>query len=419
MDKIISSQLAPFSISNSKYYLILFLFWPFLAFLTAISDYSKKESKMVVYLFLIYYGLTFVLGNAGNDAERYALYMKNNADLPFSDFFKIIGGIYTSDTSVDIVEPLISFFISRFTTYHGVLFASYAALFGYFYLNSVNNLYDLYKNNNGWNTLFYLVFFILILPITAINGFRMWTAAWIFFFGAYHVILYRNPRYLLIALSSSLVHFSFLSANIILIIYFLAGNRNYIYLPIAMASFVLPHLLAPFFRSISLKLGGGLHSRYETYSNKDYIIATQQASEQSAWFLTLGNVVFFYYLLFAIVLMHVRYGYLIKGKAESNFYSFLLLFLAFVNFGKGIPSFGERFQILFFLFATTYIFLCFLKLPPNNINLLTWIGIFPLLLRTAVTFRQGSESINAWILTPGLGLPLLVPNLSIFDFLFQ
>jgi len=40
-------------------------------------------------------------------------------------------------------------------------------------------------------------------------------------------------------------------------------------------------------------------------------------------------------------------------------------------------------------------------------------------LYAAIAFRQGSVSINAWIFTPGFGLPLLVPGLSIADLLFH
>lgn len=419
MNKSSLDQFSLSSVQNGKYYLLLFLIWPFLALIAALINYNRKESKVIVYLFLIYYGLTFVLGNAGNDAERYALYMRNNSALPFSDFFKIVGGIYASDTSVDIVEPLISFFVSRFTSYHGALFAVYAAIFGYFYLKSVNLLYESQSESSGWNSIIFLTGFIVVLPITAINGFRMWTAAWIFFYGAYHVVLYRDPKFLLVALSSSLVHFSFLSANLILIIYFFAGNRNLVYLPIVLASFILPHLIAPVFQSISLKMGGGLQSRFETYSNESYILATQEVSRQAAWFLNLGTDLLFYYLLFAVAVIKLRFNYLMKEKVESNLYSFLLLFLAFVNFGSGIPSFGDRFMIVFFLFATFYVFLFFLKIPGNKIHWLALVGLFPMLLRTVVAFRQGSESMNAWIFSPGLGVPLFVPDLSLFEMLFQ
>lgn len=419
MNKVISGQLFQSFVSTGKYYLVLFILWPFLAFLLALTNYSQKEARKVVYIFLIYYGLTFVIGNIGADAERYAFMLNANARLPFSDFFKIVGGIYTSDTSVDIIEPLISFVVSRFTTYHGVLFAVYAGLFGFFYLKSINLLHDRYLENPGWSSMIIMAFFVLILPFTAINGVRMWTAAWIFFYGAYHVVLYRDARFLIIALGASLMHFSFLSANILLLIYFFAGNRNFIYLPLAVSSFVLPQLIAPVIQSVSLNLGGGLQNRFEMYTNEYVVIESQKSIEQVTWFLKISNELVFYYLLLAIIVIQLKDGSLMKEKYERNLFSFLLLLLSFVNFGKNIPSFGERYRILFFLFATVYIFLYIMKHSPYKINLLIWVGLFPMALYAAVAFRQGFESISAWILTPLLGLPLVIPDLSVADLLFH
>jgi len=127
-------------VKNSRHFLLLFLVWPFLAFITALANYDRKEARKMIYIFLIYYGFTYVIQQAGGDgadAVRYALYMRNNAERPFSDFFKIIGGLYTNETSMDIVEPFISFIVSRITSYHGILFAAYAALFGFFYLKAL------------------------------------------------------------------------------------------------------------------------------------------------------------------------------------------------------------------------------------------------------------------------------------------
>jgi hypothetical protein len=419
MNSDTSSKFYTLPITNSKHYLLLFLLWPFLALITALANYSQKESRKVIYLFLIYFGLTFVVSKTFNDSVGYVMQFKINAALPFSDFFKIVGGLYATDTSVDIVEPLISFIVSRFTDDHRILFAVYAAVFGFFYLISINLVYNRYRENPGWNVAIHLAFFTILIPITSINGFRFWTAAWIFFYGAYHVILQRDPRYLLITLGASMLHWSFLSANVVLVIYFFAGNRNVFYLPIALASFVLPQLLAPAFQSISLLLGGGLQGRFENYTNEDYLIFRKESLEQAAWFLKIGNQLVFYYLLMAIIVIQLNSGYLMKEKAERNLFSFLLLFLSFVNFGKAIPSFGSRFQIVFFLFATLYIILYFVKLPGKKVNLLTCFGLFPMILYAVVTFRQVSDMINVWIFTPGLGLPLLVPDLSIADFLFH
>lgn len=240
-----------------------------------------------------------------------------------------------------------------------------------------------------------------------------------FFYGAYYVIIHRDPRYLLITMASCLVHFSFLSANLILFIYYFAGNRNFIYLPLAITSFVLPQLIAPYLKLLSLRLGGGLQARVEMYTNEYYVSTVHQEFEQTAWFMQIGNILIFYYLLFAIVTIKLRYGSIITDKAEKNLFSFLLLFLSFVNFGKSIPALGSRFQILFLLFATAYVLMALVKLPENNIRFITWIGIFPMALYAAITFRQGSESINSWIFTPGFGLPLAVPGLSLAELLFH
>lgn len=419
MYKGLSNQILPISVSSTKNYLILFLLWPFLAFITALMNYSQKEARKVVYLFLIYYGFSFVIsGDVFFDALGYAVKLRNNAELPFSDFFKIVGGIYATDTSVDIIEPLISFIVSRFTSNHGVYFAIWAAIFGFFYLKSINKLYKNYQDNPGWNSMIFMILFIVILPVTTINSVRMWTAAWIFFYGAYYVILYHDAKYLLLTFASILIHWSFLTANLLLLIYFLAGNRNYIYFPLALISFVLPNLIAPFFKTASMRLGGALEGRFDMYSNQYYMEERQDSIEQSAWFLQLGENLILYYLIFLIIVIQFRLKNVFKEDSDRNLYSFLLLFLAFVNFGKAIPSFGGRFQILFFLFATLYVFIYYQRLPNKKLTLLPIIGLIPIVLYAAVEFREGADSLSAWIFAPGFGLPLFVPALSIADLLF-
>ena len=413
------SNVTPVTVSSGKNYLLLFLIWPFLALLTAIANYSRKEAKMVVYIFLIYYGFSFIIPSEGSDSARYAFWLKENAALPFSEFFNIVKGLHSTGASVDIVEPLISFIVSRFTTHHSILFAAYAALFGFFYLKSINLLHDNYMKSPGINSMIIMVFFVLIIPITHINGFRMWTASWIFFYGAYHVILHRDARYLIIALAASLVHYSFFAVNVILLIYFIVGNRNIIYFPIAIVSFIIPNLVAPIFESMSLRLGGGLQRRFEVYSSEEYILAVQQQFEQTSWFIQLGNSLVFYFLLLAIILIQLRSDTTGKEQPEINLYSFLLLFLAFINFSTVFPTLGGRFQLVFFLFATLYVFQYFLKMPGNRINYLLLIGLFPMLLYVAITFRIGSGSINAWILSPVMGSPLFGSGISLADLLFN
>lgn len=407
-----------YSASSTRNYLILFILWPFLAFITALVNYNQKVARNVVYMFLIYIGLSVFIESTGMDSASYIRAFQNNASLPFSEFFKIVGGLYSANASVDIVEPFISFIVSRFTSNYKFLFAAYAALFSFFYLKSVDLLYDRYHEKSGWNTLIFMLFFVSINSIQNINGFRMWTAAWVFFYGAYKVILYREKKFFLFTLGACFIHWSFISANVVLFIYFIIGNRNFIYLPVAIVSFVLPNMLNSFFNTVSLKLGGAIQDRYSGYSSEEYILSVGEYLGQNRWFVNLSKDLIFYYLIFAVIFISIFYKDLIREQHEKNLFSFLLLFLSFVNFGKAIPSFGNRFQIIFILFATLYVFLFFLKLPGNKINLLTLLGLFPMALYAAVEFRIASDVVNSWIFLPGFGLPLFVPGIPLAEFLF-
>ena len=404
--------------SNSKYYLILFFVWPFLAFLIALNNYSDKAAKRVVYAFIIYYGLLFVNNNTGMDSYRYVLDLIRTAQQPFSDFFQIVGGLY-SDTTVDIFEPFVTFIISRFTTSAGVFFAVWAAIMGYFYLRSIDLLYNRYHRNISWDALIFLIFFVFIYPVTAIYGIRMPTATWVFFYAAYHVILYRDKRFIWLALSSILIHWSFITVNALLLIYYFAGNRNIIYLPAAIVSFIIPNLFAPFFQLVSSRLGGAIQNRFSGYTNENYVEAMRQSYERTAWFIRIMNDSVFYFYILAIVIIQIFYKDYIKSKYQENLFSFLLLMISFVNFGRVIPTLSGRYQVVFFLFATLFVFLFFIKQGGRKINFITLLGLFPMLIYSAVQFRLGSSSINLWLFSPVFGLPLFLPEISIADILFK
>lgn len=371
----------------------------------------------MVFFFLVYYGLTFVYDNIYVDASRYVENLQQTAELPFSDFGKIVSGLY-SDTTLDIAEPFVTFVVSRFTKSGNIFFAVWAAIFAFFYMRSIRYFHDRYLAGPGLNALIFMAFFVLIQPITKVGGIRMPVATWIFFFGAFHVVMYRDPKYFLVALSASLVHWSFLTVNALLLIYLLAGNRNMVYFPIVILSFILPQLAAPYFESVARNLGGAFLQRYEGYSSQGYILNSMYEMQDAPWFVQMSGNLIFYYLLAAILFIYFFTSQYPKEKYERNLFSFLLLLVAFVNFGAVIPTFGGRFEIVFYLFATLYIFLHALKLEGNHLRLITWVGLFPMLLYIAVLFRIDSVSVSAFLFTPGLGVPLLAPAVSLADVLF-
>jgi hypothetical protein len=405
-------------VSNSHWnYLFLFLIWPFLAFVMAVMDYGNKISRRVVYFYLIYYGLTFVIATEWLDSAVYAEGLKDSATMNLSDFFSSLFGLH-SQTRVDFVEPMISFLVSRITTFHGILFAAYAAVFGFFYLKSINLLYDQYVENRNLNALIFLLFFISILPIFNINGFRMWTATWIFFFASYHVVILKNRKFLWLAFASPLVHFSFLPASLILALYVVLGNRNAIYLPLLVLSFILPSFLGSIFESAAGLLGAGIQARYSGYSSFETISSAAAYREELDWFMQIGFRLIFTYMVVAVMVARLLWVKTERQETEQNLFSFMLLFLSYANFGMSIPTFGTRFRTVFLLFAGLYLFYFFVKNFYRRINLLTWIGLFPIALYMAIGFRTGSLSVSVWLFSPGLGIPLLAPDFTLYDLLF-
>ena len=379
---------------------LLFLIWPFAAFLISIKQYHLKSSRNIIYLFLILYGFTFVIGHNGLDSYKYAENLKTAAGLPFSAFWDIVGGIYADDTSVDIAEPFIRFLISRVTDHPSLLFASFSLIFGFFYLNSINLLYDRFRESINYNALIHMLFFITVIPIFGINGFRFWTGAWVFFYGAYNVVLLRKKRFLIVCMTACMLHYSFLSANAVLIVYFLVGNRNVIYYPLVLISFIVPDLVAPYLSQAADFLSKGLESRIMGYTNINYKMAVLAASEKSRWFMQIFDKIVLYYLYFGILFLKFKYK-IFSQKAElQNLFSFMLIFLSFVNFARPIPSFGVRFQSIFILFAVLFIFLMFMKIKIKGLHIVTLIGLFPMALFAAIIFRMGTETINFKLFAP-------------------
>lgn len=419
MDKSLSYKNFAPSISSGKSYLILFIIWPFLAFIMALINYSKKEARPVVYFFLVYFGLTFVADNEAMDSFRYLETFRFYSTLPFSDFFRVLGGYYSHGASLDFMEPSIAFLLSRFTTIHHVYFGVFAAIFAFFYLRSFNLLYDQFKKSPNWNAWVFMVFSMVVVPITSLNGLRMWIAAWMFFFGAYQVLLTHKPKYLLVALSACLMHWSFINLNVLLIVWYLAGNRTFLYTSLAIISFFISRFLQPLLVLVAGFAGGGIAARVQGYTGESHSMTYSDWLAGNSWFLQLNQDLIWYFFIAAIILIRINRRNIVRDKFEENWYSFLLLLFTLVNFGRSIPDFGRRMQTIFILFSTVYVFLYFRNLPDQRLKFITIAGTIPLLLYALIEFREAADSMSALLLTPGLGVPLLNPGLSLAELIFN
>ena len=95
----------------------------------------------------------------------------------------------------------------------------------------------------------------------------------------------------------------------------------------------------------------------------------------------------FYYFLGVSIFIYFINRTKENTPQEKSLFSFILLFLSFINFAKVIPSFGGRFEVVFFMFAALLVFLHLIKQQSNKLHVFTIAGIFPMLLYSGLGQR--------------------------------
>jgi len=187
---------------------------------------------------LILWGGTFlmaILGSVyvyvkGGDGHTHMRHIeKEYMDMSVVDFFARMGDILTLNVEQGVVDPylhILSFISGSILGTPELLHFFAGAFYGAVYFTGVlfllRNL-DFKKASFVLGIL--LTVFFIYRSITGLNAVRWWTAMWMVFSGTLGFLSTRKKKYLLLALASILVHFSFIG----LIIPIIAGYyiRNF------------------------------------------------------------------------------------------------------------------------------------------------------------------------------------------------
>lgn len=392
-------------IQNKNYLTLISILWPFLGVIMAIKYYNKFSTKNAIYAFFVLFGFTLVIDPV-MDSSRYAESLKDDYSKPFEEtsFYFRITNLY--EESLDFSQSLVNFIVSRFTDSHHILFALYAIIFGFFWLKTLNYLNSHFSFNKNIMTIIYAVFLISIIPIFNINGFRMWTAAWIFLYGAFHIILTKNPKYFLFCLAACSFHFSFITANALLLVWYFIGNHKWAYLAFALISFTIAELNLSFVQSFAESLGPAFSTKANAYTSEEYVEQVSNLKSNDAWFMVLSPKLIKYLLLINILrFFYISCKKIEIPKPELNLLNFTLLFLGYSNLFSVIPS-GGRFVLVFNVFGAVLsivLFSKYLNIKINSIYGLTSLGVA--LLATLITIRAAAPSINTILFAPSFLIP--------------
>jgi len=374
----------------SLYAWILFFIWPFGVLLVAMANFYNKKYRVFIWMFLIFYGLMFVIKELGSDAYAHHEKFQEVALKPFSELYNILREFITfSGDDLDVYAPFVNFVVSRFTRDTAVLFAVHAGVFGFFYLKSISFIYDEFKGKINSNAFIFFILFIGLFSIHQINAVRYYTALWIWVYGALLLLSYRKPVYLLVCLSASLVHFGVTMATAVLFVFFLLGRRDYFYIPLLIASFVVGKFYQlSVFVEFGSKVSDAAEKRATGYTNESYIEMRQEhLMNETAWFMRWRSDLLQYFILFALLFIYMRRKRFYWDIQQKYLLSFLILFLSFVNFVIEVPSFGGRMRFIFWVMSAYFLYRFYQLNDIKKINLIKWLGIFPIMLWIAVEFR--------------------------------
>lgn len=349
------------------------------------------------------------------DAASRAKALKEAYYQPLSNFSQ---GLF--ETKTDFLDPLIIFVVSRFSDWHGALFAVYGLIFGYFSIKYISNLIS-YSNIKSFNTniILFLWMLVWVNSVFEIGGFRMWSGAWIFSYAALQYLFKKEFKYIGFSSIALMMHFSYFPLVLLLCLYHFLGNRIYFYSLMAIATFFVSELDPGVLKSYASLVNAAVEKKVEDYTNESYIESVNENRQNLAWFMKFSRVGVLYFvvgLLFWVVKNRIKFKY---DEFLLSTLSFSLLLLSFSNLSSLFPA-GGRFRVHFYIFAFSSFIFYFSKYRYHRFFKWNYIGLPALLISNLIVLRYGSEMFNAYLLGPSFGFFLMVQDtLSLSDILFK
>ncbi|MGC4041436.1 MAG: hypothetical protein QM710_11805 [Flavobacterium sp.] len=395
---------------NAIFYFFIF---PFLGFVNAVRNYRSTWAKPTVIAFVAFFGMSMVK-NSPSDSVRYVQSLGTMYSSA-KDFDTIKESLYSGEGGqTDLYVTLVTFVFSLFTNSGDILFLFFGLVFGYFYANNTWLVLNESQGKLDWKQHLLLAAFSMIVGFWTVNGVRMWTAAHVFFYGSFIYLYHGKKKGILIAATSVLIHFSFVIAIAMLIVYSLIRiNYRFIYI-FYIASFFIAELNVDFIKNtLQSNLPEFMQPKVKTYFNEEYFEGYEQAVTAVNWYVLYYKSLLTYFMVFFISIITFKVKLSPKNK---RLLGFSLLFLAVANILSLLPS-GGRFLYVAFLFSLAT---CFIVVSNNKEPILgkSLKYLSPLLiLFCIISIRLAMDYFNVTTLTNPVVVLLTDINEPLIDFI--
>lgn len=189
-----------------------------------------------------------------------------------------------------------------------------------------------------------LIYLFMVNDIFNINGVRFWTAAWVGVYCIFQIFRNGNKKYFLLALCTPFFHGAFwVYLAVITFAYFSKWSQK-IWIVLFFVSFFISNISIDFVRGLIDILPPFIAGMARSYTDTDYI---QERAASGSGFFWVAQTFGFMGMIYRNLLMFLfirNINRVSSNPKSKKLFSFLLIWMTFVNFTMPIPSLGGRFM---------------------------------------------------------------------------
>lgn len=326
---------------------MLFIISPFISMLYSIKNINTKSSFVVLYLYCLFFGMSFTTTSGKTDLIRsdsasYRLRFDNwPSYYTVDDYFKGLFGFFKLDPgSQDYFFETIAFAVTRLTENYHYFFLVIAAIYAFFMLKSLRYLVTLKEFKVGVVGLI-LVYFFLDKGIFNINGVRFWTAYWIAIFSLFKIYIDNNRKYYLLAMITPFFHGAYWLFFVIVLLHQLFRNKQKIIISFFIFSMFFGLISIQFINVISDYLPLVLQKLVSSYTDEEYI-DLRNVTGGFGWWIKEILTTFKLFLINLLIYLFILNKNKILNK-DKYILTFIILWVAIFNMFISVPSLGWRF----------------------------------------------------------------------------
>lgn len=355
---------------DAKFKFLLFLIWPFAAWVYSLRTANTRSSYIIFFLFslLLCWHMTAVPGSDYDDFKGILERFETTNDT-FSELqFKIASYFSGADGAPkEIYEIIMIYIVKLFTDNYHFYFLLCAIPVAFCQLESLKRITsDIRYRAGTWIAIFILIMFIFPRDIITVQNPRFTTGFWICLVcSLYYFSESKKHIYYLLPIALTPMIHSGLWLYLILILVFTLIPKNIRLLEfLAICSIPISFFDSNLYHNLNLSfLPDTLYNWSLLHFNPDNI--TNQADLRAGYwwvgtsFAYAMKIVYIYMLIILIKNKQDVYN----NEEASKFYPFYLYIVTIINFIKPIPVLGERYYWFLQIFT---VYLWFKAFYPHR-----------------------------------------------------